>query len=307
MTGCEDGINFCTDNNRDDAGQCREIPDFPNDGGLDATTPPSDATTPPDAFVPDTSLPAIVDSGLDAATDATVDATTPPTSLSVEGFCDARYRVAKAWRDKFEECNCPNTTIEDRGIFLLGGLLYDDGNGDATESVQACVTRLNAAIGPNLTFTGTAAAGCAAKFAGQFAEPPATCPAGGFKIDELEAANGKQAQELTQLTECRAALAGKLALNAACTDSYQCQGGLRCLSGVCRDGLASGTVCGRTEQCADGLVCVGGTSPGGRVCRPKAMPAAVTAACTFSVECDPGALCGATNQCTLATSRAICQ
>jgi hypothetical protein len=297
---CEDGLSFCT--HRDDAGQCPELPDPVFDASIDANTPPSDAAA--DARTADATT-ADANVSMDAATtDAGTDAAAP-TSYNVEEFCDAKYRVAKAWRDQLDSCCPSNATLEDRGIFLAGGLLYEDGNGDATESVDECVTRLNAAIGPNLTFSGTAAVACAAQYASQFAEAPTSCPAGGFEIDIREASIGKQAQELTQLSGCRSALTGKLAFNAACTDNYQCQAGLRCLNSVCRDALPSGNVCGKTEQCADGLVCIGGNTVGGRVCRPKAEPAALTAACTYSVECDPGAFCF-DFKCTAPTNRAIC-
>ncbi len=291
------GIEFCT--NRNDAGECPEVPDFSFDASLDAALP-SDAST-RDGAASDAAVVADATAAMDASTDAGTDSATPPASYNVEDFCAAKYRVAKAWQDKFDECTCPGNTAEDRSAFLIGGLLYDDAL--ATESVAACVTRLNAAIGPNLTFDGVAAVECASKFASQFTAPTSGCPEGGFQIDILEGSQGKQSQELTQLTECRAALVGKLALNAACTDSYQCKAGLRCLNSVCRDALASGTACGRTEQCSDGLVCVGPN--GNRVCRPKNAPVALTSACLYSVECDPGAICGGT--CSNATSRTICQ
>ncbi|HEY6879074.1 MAG TPA: hypothetical protein VI299_13700, partial [Polyangiales bacterium] len=163
----------------------------------------------------------------------------------------------------------------------------------------------NAQMGASLEYSPTAAVGCASKYAAQFSQPPATCPTAGFQIDAVEATMGKQAQELTQLSECRAALVGKLALNATCSGHYQCKSGLRCLGSVCRDAVGNGGPCGFTEQCADGLVCVGTSSGSGRACRLKNEPAAVTAPCTFSVECDNGTFCSG-NQCVTATARAIC-
>ncbi|HEY6879512.1 MAG TPA: hypothetical protein VI299_15905, partial [Polyangiales bacterium] len=116
---CEDGISFCTD--RDDAGNCPDIPDFPTDGGMDAKAP-SDASrdTGTDGALADAM------SGMDAATDGST-----PLSYTVEEFCDAKYRTAKAWRDLLEQCCLSNSTADDESLFLAGGLLYDDGTGSA--------------------------------------------------------------------------------------------------------------------------------------------------------------------------------
>jgi hypothetical protein len=304
---CEDGINFCTDNNRDDAGQCREIPDFPNDGGLDATTPPSDATTPTDALVPDASIP-VDASGLDATVDAGADASAPPTTLNIEDFCAAVYERGRAWRDKLDEC-CLNAAAEDRSIFLESGLSYFDGSSSVAESVDGCVNALNAQVGANLEFTGSLALPCASKYAAQFDAPQVACPAEGYDIDVIESKIGKQAQDLVQLAECRSALVGKLALNAVCVGDFQCRAGLRCLGGStgknCRDPLGNGAACLRSAECADGLECVGPVGGAGRVCRPSSQPVAVTAACTNSTECDQETFCD-NGVCRAPTNRRIC-
>jgi hypothetical protein len=311
-TGCDD-VTFCT--NRDDAGLCPDIdfPQFDGSVGMDGATPPSsdaaraDATT----VLPDGAV-VVADPGI-AVADASVDAAVPDAasvaSYNVEEFCAAKYRTATAWRDKLDECCVTAANAkDDRSFFLLGGLLYEDGSGMNAESVADCVAKLTPQIGASLAFSPTAAVACADKFASQFAQPPVQCPAAGVTIDTFEAMLGKQSQELLQLPECRAALVGKLGLNAACSGagSFQCQPGLRCLGSVCRDALVNGSPCGSTDQCGAGLVCVGLSSGSGRVCRPKTEPVAVTAACTYSVECDQGAFCE-NDRCTTATNRVICK
>jgi len=312
-TGCEDGT-FCT--NRDDAGQCPDFdfPVFDGSVGMDGATPPSTDASRPDATVladgatvlPDGAV-VVTDAGLDAASDASAPDAATVATYNVEEFCAAKYRTATQWRDKLDDCCVTaGNAKDDRSFFLVLGLLYEDGS-EKPESVADCVTKLTAQIGASLEFSPTAAVACANKFSSQFSPPPVACPMAGVQIDSFEAMLGKQAQELTQLSECRAALVGKLAFNASCSGagSYQCQPGLRCLGSVCRDALVNGSPCGSTDQCGDGLVCMGQSSGSGRVCRPKTEPVAVTSACTYSVECDQGAFCE-NNRCTTATARTIC-
>jgi hypothetical protein len=297
---CEDGLNFCT--NRDDAGQCPEIPDFIRDGGVDATTPPSDASASGDAM---TLADATV--GMDAATDAGSDAATP-SRYSVEDYCAAQYSVARAWRDLFGDC-CPNsaTAAEERSLFLLSALLYEDGSG-GTESVDGCVSGINASVGPNLTFDGAAAVACAARFAAQFTKPPTACPADGFRIEQLEATIGHRAQSTAQMVECRTAFAGKVARNGACTSSFQCAGGNRCLgsdnSRTCQPALSVTNPCTATSQCADGFICQGSTGAG-KSCQPLDTPVPPTANCSYSTECENGYVCDAT--CVLPAATAYCK
>jgi hypothetical protein len=292
---CDDGFNFCI--YRDDAGNCPETPQFPSDGGLEAAAPPFDANVVLDANLLDAFVPEV-----DAAADASV------PSFSVEDYCDAQYRVAKAWRDKFDQCCLTSSMVaEARSLFLLNALLYEDGTaGD--EAVDACVRGINGSLGPSLVYDPSAAMSCAAKFAAQFTAPPDACPAGGFNIEQLEATIGHGAQATIQLPECRAAFIGKQAFNAPCNNSFECRAGLRCLGTMnaktCRDPLAVADPCTQSSECADGLICQGTNSPG-RSCQPATQLVSPTGNCTLSTECESGYFCPEST-CVLPGSELVC-
>lgn len=296
-TGCDD-VNFCT--NRDDAGLCPDIdfPQFDGSVGMDGATPPSsdaaraDATT----VLPDGAV-VVADAGIDASLDAAAapDAAVP-LSYNVEEYCAAQYRIATAWRDKFEACCATATTAADeRTFFLLGALLYDDGSDPMSpEAVGACVNAVNASIGPNMTYVPSAAVACADKFASQFSAPPDGCPKDGFAIEMLEATFSHGAQVTTQLPECRAAFVGKVAFNGSCASSFECQTGLRCLgsmnSKTCRAPLGLGNTCSRSSECQDGFICQG-SNTAGRSCQPTTAPVEVSSNCSLSTECRTGLIC----------------
>lgn len=299
-SGCEDGLEFCT--NRDDAGQCPDIPDFDANFDMDATPPASDGGT--DARTDATTTDSAIG---DASMDAQVPDAAAPTSYNIEEFCAALYGVAKAWQGKFDQCCLNSDTALDRSIFLLGALLYDDGyEDDAKESVGACVAKINASNGPKLTYNASAAVTCATKFASQFTPPPDSC---GFALEMLEATNGHQARAIPQIPECRAAFGGKVGFAQTCTNEFECADGKRCIetqgAKACRDPLGVSLPCIETRDCADGLICQG-TASGGRTCQPSSLPVEVSSNCLFSTECRTGLFCGPDSKCIAPGTFTIC-
>lgn len=300
---CEDGLSFCTD--RNDAGQCPDVPDFIFDASIDATTPPSDAGSdarPADATTADATVS--IDASTDAGTDAGAQA-----SYDVEDFCAAQYAVARAWRDKFDQCcgTLNNDQTKSRDELLANAFQYANA---VMDSVASCVSGINGSLGPNLTYVPTAAVACADKFAAQFKAPPADCPQGGFPIESIESDIGHGIQDVTQIPECRAAFVGKLALNAQCTNTFTCQSGLRCIGSTgakfCVQPRTNGMTCGESSECADGLQCVGSSASGagGRVCRPVEEPVELNSNCERSTECRVGTLCFST--CVPPENTALC-
>ena len=306
VAGCD--VSVCTD--RDALGNC-----------VDITFPDFDATLHPDGAVSDGAVsdagPALTgdgaaasvtaDSGIDGG--ALADAgPVAPTSLTLEQFCEARYAVAKQWRDTyFAKCCSNNQDLATTNTFLGSNF----GLSSDVDTVGLCVSGIQALPTANLTFVGSAATACAAKLSSPFAAPPTDCPAGGIDIKTLEASVGHQVASPVQLTECRAAFVGQVAFGASCTNSLECKGGYRCLgdtgSKTCRVAVDASGVCAVSSECADGLVCVTGAgSTAGKVCRPATEPLDVTVTCGLSTECRSGLVCD-TNKCANATPSLICK
>jgi hypothetical protein len=148
-------------------------------------------------------------------------------------------------------------------------------------------------------------------FNSQFPAAPTACPAAGFDAETIEATTAHGAQELNQLSACRQAIVGKVAFNAACGNSFECQAPYRCLgtpgAKTCRVPLSRGNPCSRTSECEDGYVCMGVASgSGGRVCYPATEPLETGSACSASTECRTGLLC-INNKCTSPQSQLICK
>jgi hypothetical protein len=308
-SACEDGLEFCT--NRDDAGQCPEIPVWDGGFDLDATPPSSDGATPDATTNADATTTTMDATTGDASADAAVvpDATAPAT-YNIEEFCAAQYGAAKAWQAKFEECFCSDSkTAYERSLFLLNALSYDDGfESFEKESLSLCVTRLRNAIeaaNSKVTYVPSAAVACASKFASQFTSPPSACDPKGFALEKLEAEIGHQAQATSQLAECRAAFVGKAAFNEACSSAIDCAGNRRCRNGTCQEPLVVGNTCESSGECADGLVCQGRKSAS-RSCQPASMPVEVNANCEVSAECRTGNFCGPDLKCIAPSNALIC-
>jgi len=313
--GCD--VSVCKDVDRD--GHCFDGPDFDFDSSLrfdasvdsgrsDAAVAPADSSV----VVVDG---AVADGGVVGIDAGLVDA--GPAQLSIEDFCDAQYKTAKAWRDKLEQCCAAN--VDDRELLLSNAFFYRvDGAG--SDSVEKCIAGLKASAA-NLTFVPTAAPACATRYSGQFAAAPADCPAAGFDVETLEATIGHGAASLNQLAECRTAIVGKIARDATCGNSFECQSGLRCLTipgggaKSCRPPLDNAAPCTVTSECSDGHVCVGlASGTGGRVCRPAGELVAVNSTCDGSetsatggsTECSSGLLC-INNKCVVPTPTPICK
>lgn len=295
--GCD--VSVCT---KDVDGQCFDGPDYPFDGsvvGLDASADGGARTDGAAVAVVDGSVVPVVDG---AVVDGGIDGGAPvadagPPALRIEDFCDAQYRTAKAWRDKLEECCVANAA--ERELLLKNAFFYFiDGNATTgKESVVACTDALKASeTAGKLSYVAATAPVCAGVFNSQFPAAPTTCPPAGFDAETLEATTGHGAQELNQLGACRQAIVGKVAFNAACGNSFECQAPYRCLgttgAKTCRVALSRGNPCTRTSECEDGYVCMGVASgSGGRVCYPATEPLETGSACSASTECRTGLLC----------------
>jgi hypothetical protein len=239
-----------------------------------------DAAT--DAAKPDASLAdgSVYASGIDGAVSpdaardgavTTPDATTTPGPVTAQSFCDTQLARAKAWQSFFDDkCQCLSPAeIEDRNYFLGAALLFSD------QSTVGCLNQFDSLrMRSTITYDATKAAACGAKFAEQFAAPPAACERAGspstpgFDLDFYEGQVGHGVQPLAQLTECRAAFVGKVGVNGVCTDSFDCAGSLRCrpMPGAGADAGAGSLLCqtaravnedctpGRAE-CETGLTC----------------------------------------------------
>ena len=118
-----------------------------------------------------------------------------------------------------------------------------------------------------------------------------------------------------QIGECRSAFAGKVARDGTCSDSLDCQIGLRCLPitgsmtmTTCQPARGAQESCERSVECSDGFVCAGEgfsdpTPP--RVCIPANLLRANNGACSFSFECIKDLVCRS-EKCTTPTADAIC-
>lgn len=317
--GCD--VSVCT--NKVD-GQCFDGPDSPFDGsvvGLDAST---DAGTRTDgAVVPvvdGSVLPqvdgAVADGGLDGGGTPVADA--GPALARVEDFCDAEYRTAKTWRDKFEEC-CPRSADNTAAAAdLLARSFFYGADSTGADSVDKCIDGLKASAA-NLTYVPSAAPACIAAFNAQFSGAPTGCPAAGFDVAALESTIGHAASSLNQIAACREAIVGKIARDAACGNSFECQSGLRCLTITggttksCRPPLDRGAPCNVTSECADNFVCMGlAAGSGGRVCYPKGEPLELNSACFQggsaggSTECRSGLIC-VNDKCAAPQPDVICK
>lgn len=306
VAGCD--VSVCTD--RDALGNCVDIhfPDFDAtvrvDGGGTSDGAVSDAGAV--VVAPDGGL-AMSDGGMDGG--AVVDAgPVAPTSLTLQQFCELRYAVAMQWRDAyFAKCCLSNQDLATSNDILGKSFSFPVD----MDPVGICVSSIQGLPPANLTFVGTAAAACAARISSQFAAPPAVCPAAGIDVNMLEATIGHQVASPVQLSECRAAFVGQVALGGACTNSLECKAGARCLgdSGAktCRAPTDASGSCAFTSECADGLVCVRAAgSTNGQVCRPASEPLDVTVSCTQSTECRSGLICTA-EKCANPTPSLICK
>jgi len=311
LAGCDVSVGNC---DRNDAGSCfDDFPEWDAGPGIDSgnVVPTNDGAVVSEAGT--TVDAAVVDGG---GLDSSVADAAVPTTLTIEQFCEAQYRTAKLWRDKLEECCVAN--IPEREVLLFNSLFYST-DGTGKDSVERCIDGVKATPTANLTFTGTAAPACSARYNSQFPAPPAACPTEGFAIETLESTIGHGAGSLIQFAECRAAFVGKVAFNAACTNSFECQSGLRCLgtagAKTCRAPLSRGNPCSVTSECEDGHVCMGlASGNAGRVCYPatelletgSACDSSVTSATGGSTECRGGLICF-DNKCTAPQATAICK
>ncbi|HVZ37267.1 MAG TPA: hypothetical protein VG963_32815, partial [Polyangiaceae bacterium] len=265
----------------------------------------------PDAAA-DASVFGSIDGGLDGA-----------VPLTAEAFCDLQLGRARAWLDYFEsKCDCASQEERaDRDYFLAAALLYDDSSG---ANCITAVTGLQQRT--TVSYQALSAASCAQRFAGQFAEPPGDCNAG-FALDAYEALLGHGLQQIAQLPECRATFLGKVGVNGACVDAFDCTSGLRCLP---LPGSAPGDVnaalscqsargdlepCGNRSDCADGLVCAhSDSSATGSNCIPANDLRQLGGPCRASRDCDEGLVCScpsadcSTGECVAASaSEPICK
>jgi hypothetical protein len=304
LAGCDASV--CT--NRDSLGNC----EFDGFDDFDSSTPGMDSSTPasgdgsvtpgPDSTV----VTPVADAGIDAAVVPDAGPVVPAT-LTLQQFCEARYARAVAWRDTFELCCASNQDRKVGDDLLVSNFNYSL----SADTVGACVSGIQALPAAHLTFVGTAASACATKLAEQFAAPPATCTAGGFDAQDIEAKIGHQALPPVQIAECRAALLGNVAFNSSCTNPLECKAPYRCVdmggNRTCRDALTASSACTSSSECADGLLCV--TSAGsttGKVCRAATQPLDVTVACSTSVECASGTLCD-NGKCAAPVVELICK
>jgi hypothetical protein len=316
--GCD--VSVCT---KDVDGKCFDFPDLEFDGGIrfdasvdsgarsDGQVAPADG-----AVVVDGS--SVVDGGALGIDGGQVDGGAGPTQLSIEDFCDAEYKTAKAWRDRLEQCCTRSPAVTDASELLLANSFFYGLDSTGKDSVEKCIDGLKASAA-NLTYVPAAAPACAAAYNAQFTAAPAACPAEGFAVEVLESSIGHMAASLNQLPECRAAIVGKIARDATCGNSFECQPGLRCLvipgggAKSCRPPLDRGNPCTVTSECADGLVCMGlASGSGGRVCYAKTEPLEVNSACDGegsaggSTECRTGLIC-LNNKCSAPQTTVICK
>jgi hypothetical protein len=289
--------------------------DAATDAAVDARA--SDSSQPGDSGpIVDAAL--LADAGLDASVqpDAAL-----PTSLSKQQFCDAQLSVAKAWLDKFSDlsCNClSNDDIAGRDSFLAAALRYNDSAG------VACLDLVDRVVGAGATYDGTKAAACASRYASQFKGPSqfmapiASCP-GGFDIGKLEGAVGHGRQGVAQFAECRATFVGTKASGAACTESLECAGGLRCRAApgggatTCQSARAKNESCTKNDECADGLLCslnvpASGSNAAESACIAVNELKANLGNCNASSECLEGLICDpTTKKCGTAQADIICK
>lgn len=303
---------------------CGEWPDFDAGPELDAAKP--------DASGPDSSAP-VDASGIDAARDAGTDAAadTGPVvvdaggTLALASFCDAQYARAKAWYDLLVGPNCSCVSTADQAA--VNDLLVASMRFDPSMTVSSCAARLDSLMALGVSYDATKARACAERYAGQFAAPPANCASTGVDVAMIESTLGHGAQALVQLAECRAAFVGSRARDAACEESFQCGGGLRCLPKVdsgkfCQPARGLNESCEVNGDCADGHICavqttttalpdggVGAVRPATRVCI-EATPIqlkAPGAKCGLSSECVSGYLCSADYTCVAPAAEVICK
>jgi hypothetical protein len=324
-TGCEVSVGKC---DRDDAGRCIfDDDDYDYDAswmaGMDATTdasaPPPDGAR-PDATTQDATV--VADGSMDAsaATDgATADATTPAV-LTAQQFCDAQFAVARSWSALFDDINCNCDSSDDRDgarSFLAAALRFDD------SVIAACLSNVDRLRMNGVTFDGSKAAACATRFSSQFKGPqqfvaPVSSCSGGFDIAKLEGEVGHGRQALAQLPECRAALVGTKALNAPCSDSFECGSGLRCRtipgggSSTCQAAVGLSGPCSKNDDCADGHLCslnvqATESTPASFACIPVDQLKFMGGNCQTSSECVVGNVCDvATRKCIPAPTDRIC-
>lgn len=314
--GCEVSVGNC---DKDDAGECIDlVPEFDASSALDAG---DSAVAPGDARLPDSSTPpdatTLADGGLDASAP---DAAT--TVLTEQQFCEAQFATSRAWRDQFStQCGClSNDDVAGAASFLAAALNFND------QTISGCPDRIQQLRGLGVQFDGSKAAACARAFSANFQDPSAfTAPlascSAGFDIGKLEAEVGHGRQAVAQLADCRATFVGTKARDAACTDSLECAGGLRCrgIPGgggtTCQPALAKSEVCSKNDECADGLICSLNVPGNGTTVAAQSVCLGTGALelkslngnCARSFECERGLVCDVdSHKCVPAVSDVIC-
>jgi hypothetical protein len=295
LAGCEVSVGDCR---KDDAGECVDLFPDEEDAGDDEDGGRTDGGRTDGGRA---------DGGGDGGRDGGIDGSSPGNDagqsgepLSLEEFCIAQFETAVLWRDALEEY-CINDAIAERDTFLNLTFFYP-----SDDAVGRCIDRLGSS---NITFDGTKAAECAEIFVDQFAAPPASFPETGIDLSAFTSTIAHGAASLVQIPECRAALKGKLARDAACTDSFECVSGLRCRAApgdtsTCQSEVTGG-VCLRSSECADGFTCVGSSASGGKTCvASDALP--IAGNCQYSFECAEDRVCSSAGKCVAPTPDVIC-
>jgi len=302
-------VSGCTVTNcsKSDAGVCEDLFDdnpieddaaTDADGGVSDASAQDDGATADDAAQPEDSSTADASSGV---------------SISVEAFCEQLNAKGTAWRYKFfDEC-CP-ADLDAENIGYIEDFLAAHVSGVGGDSaIDLCVTSIKDAVtAGTLVYDGTHAEACVAAFVAQFPDPPATCPAEGFDLDQLEATVGHGAVPFYHFPECREALQGQVAVDAAggCESTVECQGGLRCRSApgetrACQLAAAGGGTCESTADCIDGYVCVGADGMGTRYCAAGNDLVLNGGNCSASTQCLEDLVCEA-NSCRPPMSYPLC-
>lgn len=227
--------------------------------------------------------------------------------LTISEFCIAQQRVAVAWRNELEGLCGTTGAVDERDTFLSEVFAYpaEDAEGKCINTIEGLV---NAG---NTTFDGSKAQACADKFVANYDDPPVPFPTDGIDLSSIEATVGHGAPQPVQITECRAAVKGKLTRDKVCTNSLECADGLRCLAAPggtlsCQPALTGGT-CTRTGDCADSYICVGVSSGAGKTCVKNDQLVLNGGNCSFSLECAEGLVCNASNKCANPTAQVICK
>lgn len=225
------------------------------------------------------------------ATTAPVGPTTP-----LGRICQAVTEAERAWDLWYRDC-CTVTDLMSSPFAEQAHFLWGE------RSAQSCTQWLEGETRRlDLQLDAAAVPGCIAAARAQVPTPPASC---GHQALAEQRVWVERMVPFLELPECRAALRGKLDHGWRCERDSECEPGLQCTQGHCRDIPALGEPCVGDGDCPVSLMCTG--YKGQKVCTEAiaaGQPCDLIDVCQAGLRCDgaecvelpgPGETCASSN------------